>query len=106
MRFQQPAVLRTTVLHGYRYVTPTQVARRVLASRRTCATRDYLDCCVRWNEVSQLSAEFARVLELPIADPEDFLAWYRKQFHDEQFREQDEHALKQWHEQWLELPQA
>lgn len=69
-----------TILHGYRYVSPRDVARLVLQSRRVCRSQGkYLDCVTRWSELRQMTQKFSSSLKLPhIVEPEAFLDWYRQ----------------------------
>jgi hypothetical protein len=71
-----------TVVRGYKYVAPEDVARKILQIRRFCQSEScYLDCVVRWAEVRELTALFATALQDPdLCEPDAFLAWHRSRY--------------------------
>lgn len=65
------------VLHGYRYVDASHVARIIRSIPKTCHARPYIDCVVTYNEAAELCSKFADALQDPsIRDVDAFLATY------------------------------
>lgn len=76
-----------TLLHGYKYVQPRDVARMILKNQQMCQQShlpkgDYLDCVVQWGEIKQLTRRFSFAIRNndTLEDPSVFLKWYRDQF--------------------------
>lgn len=66
-----------TVLHKHAYVTPVQLSRRIQHMRRVCNHDTFLNCCVEYNEVAMLCAQFADIVGDPkLRDPDTFFKSY------------------------------
>lgn len=78
-----------TLLQGYKYVQPRDVARMILKNQQMCQggaapgpQKDYLECVVQWGEIKQLTRRFSFAIRNndTLEDPSVFLKWYRDQF--------------------------
>lgn len=77
-----------TLIHGYKYVQPRDVARLILKNQHMCQPQtqtlkgDYLGCVVQWGEIKQLTRRFSFAIRNndTLEDPIVFLKWYRDQF--------------------------
>lgn len=66
-----------TVLHKHAYTTPVQLARRIQHMRRVCNHDTFLNCCVEYNEVATLCAQFAKIVgDCRLEDPDTFFQAY------------------------------
>lgn len=76
-----------TLLQGYKYVQPRDVARLILKHQQMCLADaskqpNYLDCVVQWGEIKHLTRRFSFAIQNndALEDPSVFLKWYRDQF--------------------------
>lgn len=65
---------KVTILHTYRYVSPTDVLEKIDAMREVCMVDSFLDCMVEYNEVSKMTKAFAGVLD--VSELEDVETFY------------------------------
>jgi hypothetical protein len=65
-----------------RYVSPREVAVKILKTRQVCRRGDdYLSCVVDWADVQFLTQGFSQLLAMPhLRDPDTFLRYYRDNF--------------------------
>lgn len=65
---------RLTVLHRYSYIDASYIIDRINHTRSVCTKESYLECLVSYKDVTEMTAEFARITKKPeLEDPDVFV---------------------------------
>jgi len=56
-------LLKTRVVHGYRFIGARDVVHALRRLPRTCTTGPYLECLVEYHEVQRMCGSFAHALK-------------------------------------------